>query len=467
VNPAALLNRTRAAWRALTGNSPQRSMGQWDAAATGPRAADWWATPSGFGSHDSPLLVRSRSEDAYRNNPWARAIVDKTVAAAVGASGITPQFRAQYIGRLWSTWSDQSDSSRRHDWAGLLSQLLQTVMVSGEAFVLLTIDERSSPVPLSLKLLGPQYLDTSRTNERNTYGGIEYDSQGHRTAYWLYEAFPDPTFPPKSVRVDATDVLHIYKPISPEAERGVSWLSPVLLALRELKAYLEAQVVKARAAACFMGVVRSPRSNPLAGPGKLFELEPLTTVRLDADEEITWSDPPDIETAFDPFVQTTLRKIAVGVGMPFEILSSDHRSVTFASGRHGLLDWKRTIESIQYNLLVYQFCRPVLERWLTMAQALQLVPDADFSDVRWIAPTLQMLDPQREVLALRDSVRCGFISRSEVVRMSGWNSEQIDREISSDNARADELGLTFDSDPRKVSQQGQQQAQNTPQGKED
>jgi lambda family phage portal protein len=295
-----------------------------------------------------------------------------------------------------------------------------------------------------------------------TFAGIEYNGAGRRTAYWLFETHPDLAVLPKSHRIDAENVLHVFKPVEPGYERGVSWLAPVLLPLRELQAYLEATLLKAKASACFMGVVRSPRGvNPLAGPGKLFELEPLTTVRLDNDEDITWSDPPDIETAFDPFVRASLRKIASGMNMPYEILASDHSSVTFASGRHGLLDWRRHIESVQYNILVHQCCRPVLERWLKLGIALGLVPDADFSDVRWIGPQLAMLDPGKEVAALRDQVRAGFISRSEVVRMNGWNSETVDDEIAADNSRANRLGLVFDSDPRKTSQQGQKQQEVT------
>jgi capsid protein len=36
-----------------------------------------------------------------------------------------------------------------------------------------------------------------------------------------------------------------------------------------------------------------------------------------------------------------------------------------------------------------------------------------------------------------------------VVSEQGYDAEAIDREIAADNARADELGLEYDSDPRK------------------
>jgi len=36
-----------------------------------------------------------------------------------------------------------------------------------------------------------------------------------------------------------------------------------------------------------------------------------------------------------------------------------------------------------------------------------------------------------------------------VVSEQGYDAEAIDREIAADNARADQLGLEYDSDPRR------------------
>ena len=41
-----------------------------------------------------------------------------------------------------------------------------------------------------------------------------------------------------------------------------------------------------------------------------------------------------------------------------------------------------------------------------------------------------------------------LMSRSEAISANGYDAEDVDREIAADNARADGLGLIFDSDPR-------------------
>ena len=46
------------------------------------------------------------------------------------------------------------------------------------------------------------------------------------------------------------------------------------------------------------------------------------------------------------------------------------------------------------------------------------------------------------------AMRAGLLSRSEAISSFGYDAEDIDREIAADNARADALGLVFESDPR-------------------
>jgi len=46
------------------------------------------------------------------------------------------------------------------------------------------------------------------------------------------------------------------------------------------------------------------------------------------------------------------------------------------------------------------------------------------------------------------AMRAGLLSRSEAISSFGYDAEDVDREIAADNARADALGLVFESDPR-------------------
>lgn len=430
----------------------------WDASGRGSRMSGWTAPATAANQHwDNPILLRSRAEGEARNNPLARRIVECLVNAAWGASALNPQFRDKGAQAAWQTWTRNPDAAGRLDWTGIGALILETVIKSGEAFARFVLDEEAAGVPLRVQILGPEHLDVSRVDQ-STLGGIRYRGLKPE-GYWLFQQNPAMSGANlNSVFVPADQVMHVYKPIAPGAQRGVPWLAPVLLPLRELNEYLEAALVKGKIAALMTAFITTPDgSNPLSPNAATPALEPGSCVRLAPGESIEFSEPPGLENVFDPFVKAQLRRIAAGVGVPYELLSTDLSQVTFASGRAGLLEFRRTVETIQYGLLVPQFCEPVVRRWAALARALGMI-EGDAEVTRWIGPTIAMLDPAAEVRADIQRVRAGFCSRSEIVSQAGWRVEDVDAEIAADNVRADRLGLTLDTDPRKVTIQGQQQA---------
>ncbi len=463
-----MLARFKAAYQALTTRGASRALttrnaGMWDAGAGGSRVVNWKAQPAGINAWtDNPVIVRARAEGEFRNNAWARKIVDAWLCSVIGASGLNPQFKDKATAAAWARWGDSCDVAGRLDWCGMLHVALQTVIVSGECFVRFIID--GDGVPLRLQILGPEYLDTARI-DRDTFAGIRFD--GVKVAgFWLFERHPSMVLSPlRSVFVPAAECLHIFRPMSPGAERGVSWLAAVLLPLRELQEYSEAALTKQKIASLFSGFIRTPDgSNPLLGSNNVPSLEPGSMVRLAPNEEVNFSDPPDVGADFDPFIRAQLRKIASGCNIPYEILSGDASQITFASGRHSLLEWARHVEMVQHVVMVQQLCAPVLARWNAIAEALGVIGQPE--KPRWIGPKLAMLDSRMEIAATVARIRAGLISRSEAVSAEGWNAADIENETAQDNERADRLGLVFDSDPRKLTIQGieQQGAANVTQG---
>jgi len=463
-----MLDRLRAAWRTLTTPPPAGRSVQWDAAAPLSRLKDWTPQPGApNAAWSNPSVLRARAAQEFANNPLARRAVDALVNAAWGGSGITPLFRDRGVQALWERWSRACDASGRLDWVGLGAQILTSVIVAGECFVILRVDEAAPGVPLTLQVLGPEFLDESKT-DATTLAGIQYDGL-RPIGYWIYRQTPalsDPTL--ESVFVPASECLHVYRPLLPGATRGQTWLAPTLIALHELSEYLQAALIRSKTASLFAGFVRSAEGgNPLSQAGAVPPLEPGSMVRLQPGEEVEFSEPPGVETAFDPFVRAQMRRIAAGLGVPYELLSGDLSQVTFASGRAGLLEFRRTIETVQHAMLVPQLCEPVLRRWSELARAVGVLPaDADTEVRRWIAPEIEMLDRRAETLVDVMRIRAGLASRGEIVARAGWRVEDVDAEIAQDNARADALGLVFDSDARRRTQQGQNVPEPAEQGAE-
>ena len=96
--------------------------------------------------------------------------------------------------------------------------------------------------------------------------------------------------------------------------------------------------------------------------------------------------------------------------------------VTFASGRHGLISWKRWLEMLTNHTMVFQFCRPVWDLWIRYALMVGALDGSveDYRSVRWVAPPVEMLDAAAEVKAVVERVRTGFMSRTKPSRRPAW-----------------------------------------------
>jgi lambda family phage portal protein len=418
------------------------------------------ASPNPTPAND--IVSRARAEQEVRNSAPARRIVSAWSGALVGGSGLTPMFRDPELRRLWDSWSASPDAAGRLDWIGLLQQVAETMITSGECFIVMTVSEDSPGVPLSLLVLPPEYLDVSKSDGQTVVAGIAFEG-AKRAGYWLFRHLPGtaPSVDIRSVFVPASDCLHVYRAARPAQQRGETWFAPVLYLLRLLREYLEADLTRQKTSALLAGFVRSPSGNlnPFAGPGNpngsLISLEPATMTMLPAECEVSFTNPTDHGSAFDPFVRSVVRQIAAGVNLSYETVSGDLSATTFASGRAGILEFRRQVEAVQYGVLIPLLAQPVLDRWLELAAALGYAA-ATTERPRWACPSPEALDARAEVDAQVRRVRAGFTSRREIVESSGWNIEDVDDELAADQQRARNLGLTLDVDPG-MTQLGQAQ----------
>src|SRR3546814_19723420 len=58
-----------------------------------------------------------------------------------------------------------------------------------------------------------------------------------------------------TVRVDASEVIHLFRPLRPGQIRGEPWLTRALVKLNELDQYDDAELVRKKTAAMFAGFI--------------------------------------------------------------------------------------------------------------------------------------------------------------------------------------------------------------------
>lgn len=441
----------------------------YEAAKSG-RVEDGWHTAGTSANAEigpAAALIRHRARDLVRNNPWAAQAVRKLAGKVVGV-GILPRLdvpsgdEKRRLREVWDAFAESCDPERRLDFYGLQHLAARTMFESGEVFVRLIWRPRSFGlrVPVQLQVLEPDWCDHGK-NEATAAGGeivqgVEFDRDGRRVAYWMFDRHPGEQSPRRasmmSAPVAADQVLHIFDPLRPGQARGVSAFTPAVVKLRDVDDFDEAEVVRKKIAACFAAFVQRPSgaaSSPLgkAGVGpkgqRLETIVPGTWQYLNEGEEVTFASPPAAEGYLE-FMQQQLRAIAAGVGVTYEQLTGDLSEVNFSSIRAGMIDFWDLVDHWQWHVLVPQLCQPV---W-SAVMARELAHGRPSVRARWTPPRRRWVDPAKEVAATKDAVRAGLLTLADAIAEQGEDPDDRLEEMARINARLDELGLKLDSDPR-------------------
>lgn len=454
----------------------------YEAASSGRRTQNWNRSSADANAVNAGLSLnrlREIARDLVRNNPFAESALATIVDHTVG-TGIVPKAKSELPPlaiEAWKRWAETTacDADGRHNLAGIQALVLRTVAESGEVLVRRRVRrlEDGWPIPLQLQVIEPDLLDTAKTvatlpNGGQIIQGVEFGPLGNRVAYWLYPSHPGAVVSSASSiltgsrRIDAADVLHVYKGKRPGQVRGAPWFAPVIVRLKELDEYEDASLMKQKIAAC-LAVVTSDvdgtagplgTSDDTENPG-VDSLEPGAIIPMPPGRNIEVVQPPSV-AEFDPFTTKVLQSIATGLHVTYEDLTGDYSKVNFSSARMGRLKHWARVNDWRWNMLVPQFCDPVWA-WAMSALVLQGVLE-QAPEANWSAPPLPMINPETEVLANQRLVRSGFQSWQETVRQMGYDPDEVLAEVAADNERFDALGIVFDSDGRKVTQAGQVQA---------
>lgn len=420
------------------------------------------------------VALRKRARELRRNNAYCHRAIQVRTTNVVG-SGIKPVFKIdnkrnlKYVNEAWQDWAESShcDFEGNCSLLGLQAQVMDAVSESGEVFILRQRQGRSQSVPLKLQVLEADYLDHShnedRANGSKVRQGIEFNSRGERTAYYFYKSHPGETGTIRhlrtveKVKVPADRVLHVYEKKRPGQIRGVTFLHPVMIRLRDLDIFQDASLKKQQISACYAAFIHNSTGESLENTYSnktewelLEKLDSGTVEMLPNGFDIKFSDPPKTDQ-YPDFVRTELMSIASGLGITYEALTGDYSNVNFSSARMGFLEFQRNIKMWQNEIMIVRFLEPVF-RWFV--DALQFAPGARSYNVNpskikvtWTTPAREMVDPSKEIPAYRDAVKAGFKSISEVIRQTGYNPDEVFEERSQEIKKLEKLGIKTDSDP--------------------
>lgn len=406
----AYVSPTRGA-RRLFARAQFQALENYNGASKKKRSLSEWNPGTGSANADVPDLtvLRERSHDLIRNVPIATGAV-ATITQRVIGTGLAfqpaPDFEtlgisedqagewAETVRARLERWAEstEADASRATNFYGVQGVAYRASKVGGDCFALLPMIEDARRLYQLAVLLIEAERVVNPPNQRDVErfaGGIESDSFGAPVAVHIAQVHPGalgtigrnvktdrvPVFGADSGR---RNVLHVIDTLRPGQSRGVPYLAPIMETIKQLGRYTEAEIDAAVMSAFFAVFVKtaggtglSPMDSAMSpsvgsnNGGKPWDgrLGSGLVVNLEAGEEIQSAIANRPNPAFDDFVMSVFRQIAIGLSMPVEVLIKSFQS-SFSASKAALLDLYIYVTTERARFAV-QFCQPIAEALIT------------------------------------------------------------------------------------------------------
>jgi lambda family phage portal protein len=416
--------------------------------------------------------ITARARWLVRNNGYAANAIESWAGNVVG-DGIKPssliadaEIKAR-VQRLWLDWTDDSDAEGFTDFYGQQRRAAREVFIAGEVFFRFRPrrPEDGLVVPLQLQMIPSEMLPLTR-NEQTAGGsvvrqGIEFDRIGRRVAYHFLRRHPgdvtDPGLVGETVRVPASEVVHVIDPVDAGQLRGVSRFAPGIVKLFLLDQYDDAELDRKKVAAMHALFITTPApAEPFdvaesdESGERTMDLQPGQIVMLEPGEEVQTSAPADVGQTYEPFQYRTLLQVSAALGLPYAYLSNDMLKANYSNSRLALLEFRRRVEAYQHAVMVWQICRRVWARWMDTAVFAGVLDLPDYEARRreliacdWLPPKWDWVDPLKDARAEIEQINAGLKSRTQALAERGYDADQVDAEIAADRERERGLGLSF------------------------
>ena len=344
--------------------------------------------------------MRGRSRDLARNAPIARGAVGTMVTYVVG-TGLSVQSRidAELLGlsddeasakqkefeRYFNTWaaSQFADASQRQSFYELQDLAERSELESGDAFALLVKSKAPNwPYQMAVQIVEADRVcneGRKMDTDEMTQGIVR--KNGIPSSVWIADRHPGRVI--GAARTEWKEVpfygktgrrlcLHLMHMERPDQTRGVPWLAPIIAKVKQLDRYSDAEVDAAVNAAAnavfatmdpdaFSDLFDADAQGAYIDNAKRWDgtIESGRVISTLPGETITSPTPGRPNPAFEQFFLAVNNEIAMGLGLPRDVLLKAFNASHSAS-RAALMDAWRTYKVRRFRK-ASRFCQPIYE----------------------------------------------------------------------------------------------------------
>ncbi|MBI9092807.1 MAG: phage portal protein [Desulfobacterium sp.] len=459
-----------------------------EGASQAPRMSNFLAPTIGPNTAigNSLTSLRGRSRQAIRNNPLAKSGQETHTSNMVG-KGITPRFNfpgapegtKEQVQELWLDSVAEFDWDENANFYGMQAIVANALFSDGECLGLSRPRNRYADlaVPLQVQLMEADHLDvaysTTLPDGHKIRMSIEYNKAGKRAAYHLFKDHPGEMFMNGDmgrIRVPVKNIFHIFDVTRPGQQRGLPALTSTLVKLHEIDQCVDAELVRRKTTALFGGFITLEDEGDEVDfmgetTGDVQGLEPGTFSILGPGQKVVFSEPKDVGGSYVAWMRQQLMDVARGMGITYDQLTGDLSEVNYSSIRAGLLEFRRALTMKMHKTLIYQFCRPVIQRWLDTAVITGKLNIPDYLQnkrryyrgISWQSDPWQWIDPYKDMLAEVLEIRGGLKNYTQALAARGQDIESFFAERDGELKLIDFHNFVFDTDPRKTTSKGMYQ----------
>lgn len=470
----------------VAGRFPNLAERRYEGAEAGRRNENWRATSASSNVEIARDIVklRNRASDLVRNDATAKRGL-KVKALHIVGTGISPKSATgdsaldRYIDDQFELWQQHAGADGVTSWYAQQTVVIQSALERGEVLaVRVPRRYKEMPVPLQVEVLEGDHLDHTLTGEASytiaaadllpghyLHQGVEFDAGGRRVAYHCWKDHPGESGMlalnrMARTRIKAADLCHVYKPTRPGQVRGVTELASVIMTLRQMSLYKDADLERKGTEALVCGVVtNAPAGRPGVGDVSTFTRDDGTTeavsdlvsgglLNIPLGTSVDFSHP----TPTDPVgpLKGYLQAVASGLDITYEFLSSDLSNTNLSSIRYGSLPMRVDTWQWQWLVMIPLYCQRVWDWWVDAAIASGVLPPRPGGyPVKWSPPAWEEIDRLKEAMATVLEIRAGLRSYQDSVAGKGESWRETIDEMSQFIAYMDKKGISFDSDPRR------------------
>src|SRR6266446_10433608 len=415
-------------------------------------------------------LLRARGRELARNNPIAKHFLNMLAANVVGPKGIRYQSLVRdkkgdidratnkKIEAAWSEWCEKGNCTvdGKLSFRALQDLALRTEAMDGESFVR-KVRGYPNKWGFALQTIDADQVDHlftrpggNRAGESEVRLGVEVDKWGRPLAFWVNPGHPS-DFGGSLLRerIAADQIVHLMDPYRPNQTRGLTWFHAVMMSLKMLNGYMEAEMVAARTGAAKMGVLEctDPENYEQPDPDKPLRMEanPGMLEALPPGYKLVPFTPDHPGNAFENFVKTNLRWVASGLGASYNALANDLVGVNYSSLRSGLLIERDHWKVIQQHV-AEDFMGPIFRDWLKMsllsgALVLDSRDPERYHEGKWIARGWQWVDPYKETQAAILGIAAALQTRDQTIADRGGDFEEVFEQLAAEKKIAEQFGI--------------------------